>query len=242
MFESALIIVAIASGIVASISGFGIGSLITPLLAVRIGTKIAVAAVSIPHFCGTALRLWFLRKNIDRKILWSFGLTSAAGGLTGAILHIYFSNILLTLIFGILLTFAGFMGITGLAEKLEFKGKAAWIAGALSGLLGGLVGNQGGIRSAAMLGLKVSKDSFVATASAIALIIDISRMPVYIFSQAGEIAKNSFLILLSIIGVLIGTLLGQKILKFIPEKIFKRIISLIILALGIWMLFKSFNI
>jgi uncharacterized protein len=47
---------------------------------------------------------------------------------------------------------------------------AAWVAGALSGALGGLVGNQGGIRSAAMLGFKVPQESLVATATAIALL------------------------------------------------------------------------
>ena len=40
-------------------------------------------------------------------------------------------------------------------------GWVAWLAGALSGLLGGLVGNQGGIRSAALLGFNLSKANFV---------------------------------------------------------------------------------
>jgi hypothetical protein len=34
---------------VAVISGFGIGSLLTPLLAARYGTKLTVALVSVPH-------------------------------------------------------------------------------------------------------------------------------------------------------------------------------------------------
>ena len=50
-------VVAVAAGAVASISGFGIGSILTPLLATSIGTKLAVAVVSLPHFIGTALRL-----------------------------------------------------------------------------------------------------------------------------------------------------------------------------------------
>lgn len=70
----------------AAVTGFGIGSLLTPLLALQVDTRLAVAAVSIPHVVGTELR---------------------------------------------------------------FRGWVAWVAGAASGLLGGLVGNQGGIRSAA---------------------------------------------------------------------------------------------
>jgi uncharacterized membrane protein YfcA len=53
--------VAILAGAIASVSGFGIGSLLTPLLAVRVGSKLAVAAVSVPHLTATALRFWLLR-------------------------------------------------------------------------------------------------------------------------------------------------------------------------------------
>ena len=74
----------IVAGAIAAISGFGIGSILTPLLALWIGTKLAVAVVSIPHFIGTALRFVVIRKHVDRHVLWSFGITSAAGGLAGA--------------------------------------------------------------------------------------------------------------------------------------------------------------
>src|SRR5262245_41588018 len=47
------ILLAAASLIAASIAavvGFGIGSILTPVLALAVGTKLAVAAVAIPHF------------------------------------------------------------------------------------------------------------------------------------------------------------------------------------------------
>ena len=92
---------------------------------------------------------------------------SAAGGLTGALLHAYADSPALTIVFGVLLIFTGVMGLTGLYERLRFKGWVAWVAGAVSGMLGGMVGNQGGIRSAAMLGFDVPRHAFVATATAV---------------------------------------------------------------------------
>src|SRR5262249_44587442 len=53
-----VLLVAVAAGAIASVAGFGIGSLLTPLLAWPLGTRLAVAAVSIPHLVGTALRFW----------------------------------------------------------------------------------------------------------------------------------------------------------------------------------------
>ena len=42
------------------------------MLASRLGMKPAVAAVSIPHVVGTAVRLWSLRHDLDRRVLLSF--------------------------------------------------------------------------------------------------------------------------------------------------------------------------
>src|SRR5215204_5369047 len=96
---------AVLAGAIASIAGFGIGSLLTPLLAVRVDAKLAVAAVSIPHVVGTALRFWLVRGHVDRRIFIWFGVTSATGGLLGALLHNYASSRGLAIVFGSLLLF-----------------------------------------------------------------------------------------------------------------------------------------
>ena len=110
------------------------------------------------------------------------------------------------------------------------------IAGALSGFFGGLVGNQGGIRSASMLGFHLSPKEFVATATGIALMVDVARMPVYIATQGKEIAAIWQYILIATIGVFIGTMVGGEILRRIPEKIFKKAVAVIILVIGIFVL------
>ena len=239
MNDAALITLAgIVAGAIAAISGFGIGSILTPLLATWIGTKLAVALVSIPHFIGTALRFVVIRKHVDRDVLWSFGLTSAAGGLAGAVLHIWLRSAVLGYVLGALLVFAGIMGLSGLAARMRFGKRTAWVAGALSGIFGGLVGNQGGIRSAALLGFNLQRDAFVATATAIALLIDLCRMPVYAVLQFQQIAAQWQLALIATIGVVAGTLSGKWMLQRIPQNLFRAMVSSIVLALGIWMLIR----
>jgi len=236
IFQYATAIVSLIAGVVASIAGFGIGSMLTPLLALKTGIGIAVAGVSIAHFCGTAVRFFSLRKFINKNVLLRFGLASAAGGLIGALLHNILYNIVLTIIFGCLLILAGIMGLTGLSKKIHFSLTASLIAGILSGFFGGLVGNQGGIRSSVLLGFKLKEKEFVATATGIALMVDIVRIPVYLAVQAEQILSIWKLILIILIGVLIGTVAGIWILKKIPEKIFIKIVSAIILFIGIFIL------
>jgi uncharacterized membrane protein YfcA len=232
-FDTLIAVAATVAGAIASVAGFGIGSILTPLFAIHFGTKLAVAAVSIPHLIATALRFVRIGEHVDKRVFVSFGITSAAGGLLGALLHARFSSTALSYVLGALLVFAGMMGVTGLSRRMRFEGVAAWIAGALSGAFGGLVGNQGGIRSAAMLGMRVSKESFVATATAIALVVDLARMPVYAVVQGKEVLGIWPVLLLAIIGVVLGTLAGERVLRKIPEPLFRRIVSLIILTLGV---------
>lgn len=50
----------------------------------KLGTKLAVALISIPHFLGTGLGLWRLREHVDRRVVLGFGVASA-GVLVGTL-------------------------------------------------------------------------------------------------------------------------------------------------------------
>jgi uncharacterized membrane protein YfcA len=142
-------------------------------------------------------------------------------------------------VFGILLLFAAASEMTGLARRMRFHGSVAWIAGALSGMLGGLVGNQGGIRSAALLGFDLSKETFVATATAVGLLVDGARMPVYLVTQHEELRAMWWSIGLATIGVIVGTVLGTRALQWIPDSWFRRVLALVLALLGGAMLLKG---
>lgn len=236
LFHAAVALVAFAAGAVASVAGFGIGSLLTPLLALRVGTRVAVAAVSIPHLFGTALRFWLLRGHVDRRTFLWFGLTSAAGGLAGALLHQAASNRALSIVFGCLLLFVGCSELTGFMRRVRLGRGAAWMAGALSGAFGGLVGNQGGIRSAALLAFDLEKEAFVATTTAVGLIVDAARMPVYLAAESRELLRVAPLIALAVAAVLAGTLVGWRVLRDVPARVFRPVVAVLLLSLGAWML------
>ena len=163
---------------------------------------------------------------------------SAAGGLLGALLQSYAASPVLTAVFGLLLVSTGLMQLTGFAQRLRFHGAVAWAAGGISGLLGGLVGNQGGIRSAAMLGFDVPPRAFVATATAVGLIVDGARMPVYLATQGTDIARLWPELLAAIAGTVAGTLLGERILRKLPERIYRSLVGALVLALGVYMLVR----
>lgn len=241
MIAALLIAVALLAGAVASIVGFGIGSLLTPALALETGIKLAVAAISVPHVAGTAVRFCTLRRHVDRHVLLHFGIASAAGGLAGALLHAWAEGPILSGVFGTLLVFAGLTGVTGWIERVRLGRRAALTAGALSGLLGGMVGNQGGIRSAALLGFGLSRDKFVGTATAIGLIVDGVRLPVYLWSEGRRMLEIWPTIAWLTAAVVAGTIIGRGLLAHVPERVFRKVVSAVVLLLGAYMLLRAFR-
>ncbi len=239
MIASILVAVGIAAGGLASVVGFGIGSLLTPAFALAMDTRLAVAAVSIPHVIGTAQRMWRLRRHVDRGLLLRFGLPSAAGGMAGAFLLQSMSNRGATALFAALLLFVGIGEWTGRLSRLRFHGSVAYIAGAASGLLGGLVGNQGGIRSAALLGFNAPKERFVATATAVGLIVDGARLPIYLAQEHGRLLAIWVPIAAAAAGVVIGTAAGGPLLSRLPQSAFRRVVAATLLALGVVMLIRA---
>lgn len=235
----ALVVASLAAGAIASVTGFGIGSILTPTLSLWLDGRVAVALVAIPHLVGTAVRFAMVRGKVDRAVMWRFGLASAGGGLVGALFQSAIGGARLMMVLAVLLLFVAVSELTGLASRMRFTGTTAWIAGVLSGLLGGLVGNQGGIRSAALLGFGLSRDAFVATATAIALFVDGARLPIYLATAGSEIWAQRNAALIATAGVVAGTVIGARVLRRIPEPLFRRVVAILLLILGVSLLLRA---
>ena len=235
VFLLILFAVAVLSGATASLVGFGIGSMVTPLLALRLGTDVAVAAVALPHAFATALRCWRLRRNIDWRVIRSFGILSAAAGLAGALAYASLSAPALTRILGGLLILTAVAQLTGFARRWHPQGATVAALGLGSGFFGGIAGNQGGLRAAALSAFHLSPAAFVATSTATGLMVDAARTPVYLLASGGTLLDVALPIAVATAGVLGGTLLGERILLGMSRDRFALVVSTAIGLLGIWL-------
>src|SRR5688572_28566725 len=71
-------VAAVLAGSVAAVSGFGMGSLLTPLLLLSMPANHAVAILAIPHAVATGIRWLRLRPAVHRPTFRQFGIASAA--------------------------------------------------------------------------------------------------------------------------------------------------------------------
>lgn len=238
-FPVAVLIVAIAASATASVVGFGIGSLLTPLLAVRYGTTVAVAAVTIPHALATAIRCWRLRAHIDYAVLLRFGILSAIGGFAGALLYTRLGSLALTRILGGLLLLTAAAQLTGWSSRWHPHGPLVAIFGFSSGFFGGVAGNQGGLRAAALSAFGLSPATFVATATATGLLVDAARTPVYLWGGTQALLQIWPVIAVAVAGVIIGTLMGERLLLGLSPRRFGQLVGAAVGLLGAWLVFGA---
>ncbi|MDY0087509.1 MAG: sulfite exporter TauE/SafE family protein [Coriobacteriia bacterium] len=235
-FISAIALLSFIAGATASVVGFGIGSLLTPVVATRVGTDVAIAVVVLPHLAGGLLRGWRLRHSIDRHVLVRFGLLSAAGGLVGALAFARLAPTMLARALGVLLVVTATAGLTGWSGRWKPSGPLVWVLGALSGFFGGVVGNQGGLRAAALSTFGLQPSVFVATSTLIGVMIDLVRAPIYFARSPVSLTGLWSLVAVAIAGVLAGTLYGERILLGLSKARFRQVVSVAIALLGLWFL------
>jgi uncharacterized membrane protein YfcA len=193
----------------------------------------AVAIVAIPHAVATAIRWVRLRRDVDGATFRQFGLASAGGGLLGAVLQSRLSSPTLTIVLASLLIMAGVTEL--LRKRVPLPRTPVWrlIGGGLSGFFGGLVGNQGGIRAAALLGFQLQPRQIVATATASALLVDAARVPIYLASEGPSIVSSTRLWIVASVAAAIGTWIGVPLLRRIPESAYRRLVGTLLLLLGL---------
>jgi uncharacterized membrane protein YfcA len=199
-------------------------------------TSSAVAIVAIPHAVATTVRWWRLRGDVDGPTFRQFGIASAAGGLAGAGLQPFLGSTALSLVLGALLILAG--GSELFRRRVPLPPTPFWrlAGGILSGGFGGLVGNQGGIRAAALLGFQLPPRALVATATASALFVDAARVPIYLVTSGPVLSTTAPLWLAAAAGAVVGTFIGVPILGRIPMATYRLLIGALLVALGVTLL------
>lgn len=227
------------SGSTAAVIGFGIGSLLTPLLTLRLSPELAVAVVALPHLLATAVRYVRHAAAVDRSTFVRFGLLSASGGLAGAVLQAGFSAPALLAALGVLLIATGLTSLTGSFGGRRPRTAVALGLGLLSGFFGGLAGNQGGLRAAGLLAFDLPPRTFLATSTAVALVVDLARTPIYLARAGPELWSLATPIGVAAVGCLVGTLWGERLLLRLSGITYRRVVGACVALIGGWLLVRA---
>lgn len=236
-----LLLCAATLGIAALVvaSGFGLGTALTPLFLVAYDIKTAVFLVAVVHFANSLFRLVLFRDYVDARIVFRFGLLSVVGAIAGSLLQKHAADPGLEIGLGALLVVLG--GVALLPSRLGWRipRRADQLGGFLSGLLGGLVGNQGALRSGYLLNYPLSKQAFVATGTAIACLIDASRIPVYVVNYGARLTDSWPYLVAVILAAFVGTFVGKRLVERLSLPWFRAVVAALIVFTGAGLIFTN---
>ena len=230
-------LIALGASLLTFFSGFGLGTLLTPAFALFFPLELSVTLTAIVHFLNNIFKFSLVGSFADKNIVIKFGIPAALSALIGAwalgtlsnfpaildyhILGYQFELLPVKVIFSLLLIFFTLFEVIPSLHQLQFSRRYLTLGGVLSGFFGGLSGHQGALRAAFLSKTNLTKEQFIATGNAIALLIDVSRLGIYVRGVTNhDLHLNLTLLLVSTLSAFLGAYWGNKLLKkFTYDKI-----------------------
>ena len=206
----------------------GVGLMVVPLLANAFGGRPSVGLLlPILIFADVFAVTWYNRhaqwKHILRLLPWAFAGIITATIVGKSISDQNFNRLLALLVIG---------GITILvwrdirSNKMKIP-QSRWFAGGM-GLLGGfstMIGNAAGpVMALYLLSMRLPKNSYIGTGAWFFFIVNLSKVPLHIWSWETITIKSFTLDVLMIPAITAGAFLGIWLVRLLPEKIYRIIV------------------
>ena len=231
-----LVSLSLFTSIVTLFTGFGVGTIMMPVMALFFDVKVAILLAAIVHIFNNISRIVLYYRHLRWEIVRRFGVVSILGAFVGSFAQLTVDSSWLKNGVGLFLALFALLSLRPGLINWKLPAVIDIAGGFLSGLIGGLIGNQGAIRSLYLLNYKLEKQELIVSAALIAVVIDLTRIPVYAYANYRYLTDNFLLLALVILASIAGTLIGSRILPQVSSELFKRIILVAVLLLGVLML------
>ncbi|MGE3689769.1 MAG: TSUP family transporter [Novosphingobium sp.] len=235
-------IVALAAAALTLFSGFGLGTILMPIFALFFPVPVAIAATAVVHLANNIFKLGLMARQADWYTVLRFGLPASLAAMAGAMLlgwidtipvvatwslggH-HFEITLVKAAIGVLIATFALLELWPRLQSLAFPPRWLPLGGLLSGLFGGLSGNQGALRSAFLIKAGLSKEAFVATGAVAAVMVDAVRIGVYGSGTIATYLEQSRALAIPVLTATLFAFLGSYFGKMLLTKVTLRSIQL----------------
>jgi len=222
-------------------AGFGLSTILTPLVLFLLPVHEAVAVVAIVHCAHNAGKYIALKDAVDFNAFRRYGIWLVGGSVVGALLQNQVPNDPLLLLVGIFLVVLPVLTISEKWTGYRIPEANDRLGGFGSGFMGGLSGHQGALRAMFLTTRLPDKMAYAATASVLALCVDLSRIPVYFFFRTEEISNEIPLIVILVISALLGVRVGKKWLQSLKSSQIHNMVMLGIICSGFFYIIEALN-
>lgn len=245
-----IILLAFAASMLTFFSGFGLGTILTPVFMLQFPPEIGIAMSGMVHLANNLFKLGLMGRMADKSTLLRFGIPSIIGALVGAFLllqlaelpslHTYtisgrsFAIHPLKSIIAVLLLLFTLLDIFPSLLPGGFGKKALIGGGLLSGFFGGLSGHQGALRTAFLIKAGLNKEAFIGTAVVVSTLVDLSRLGVYAGTwQDLDWDRHGHMIIWPALAAMAGAYIGKRLLQKITLKWLQTGIAVLLILFAV---------
>jgi uncharacterized membrane protein YfcA len=238
-------LVALMASALTLFSGFGLGTLLMPAVALFFPLDIAITITAIVHLANNLFKVALLGRDTSVGVLLRFGLPAIVAAIIGATLlsqlsiisplfqYSAFGNTFsiapMKLVIGILILIFVFLETSPLLSTIKLDKKYLPLGGIISGFFGGLSGHQGALRSMFLIRAGLNKEQFIATGVMLAIMVDVARMIIY----GGDILQTNTSIawppvICATLAAFAGTYFGKKLIPKVTIRSIQIIVSILL--------------
>jgi uncharacterized membrane protein YfcA len=231
-------------------SGFGLGTLLLPVMVLFFPIDLAIALTAVVHALNNIFKCWLLGRHADKATVIKFGIPAILSALVGAWVLLYLSDLspLLTyqawgreaqvmpvkLVVAVLMVVFALVELASSGPQFSLPPRYLPLGGVLSGFFGGLSGHQGALRSVFLLKAGLSKESFIATGVVISLMVDIPRIVMYGLTLPGlNLEDSRGLLAAAILAAFAGAWLGNRLMRKVTLRLVQILVAVMLLAIAV---------
>jgi len=240
--DEVLIIAALGAFVAAALTvpaGFGLSTILTPFVLLLMDPHEAVAVVAVVHGAHNAAKCWSMWNYVDLNAFRHYGVWLVIGAVLGAILQNQVPQDPLLIIIGIFLIILPILSLSERWSGYTIPESNDRIGGFGSGFLGGLSGHQGALRAMFLTRRIPDKMAYAATASILALCVDLSRIPVYLIFRPDELLAHTQITSVLVISAIIGVRVGKIWLKSLKSSWIQNGVMIAIVASGVFYIWQA---
>jgi uncharacterized membrane protein YfcA len=241
---------AFAASLLTFFSGFGLGTLLTPVFMVFFPVEAAIALTGVVHFFNNIFKLILTARTADKQVLLRFGVPAVIAAFAGSVLLLQITHLdplfsyqafgkpidvyPVKFIVAVLLIIFAMMDLLPYFKKLEFGRDKLPLGGMMSGFFGGLSGNQGALRSAFLIRAGLSKEAFIGTTVVVSTFVDFTRLGVYFSNLSlSGMAENKMIVIAATLSAITGAFIGNKLLKKVTFDFVQKAVAVMLIVLSL---------
>lgn len=223
---------------VGTVTGFGTSTIMIPVLVLFLPPVEAIFLVAIVHWFGDVWKVVLFRKGFNVKLVVLFGLTGLLTSYAGASMSLGANNTVLLRLLGVFLATYGVFLFWQSKFTVNAGNTTAIFGGGLSGFFAGLFGIGGPLRGLFLSAFNLPKAVYIATAGAIGLMVDVTRIVTYVAGGVTLPYKLWWSLVILIPVSFLGAQSAKRIVEKMPQEKFRQVVAgflfIVGLKLSIW--------